>query len=633
MNCSNCNNEFNFIEGLKFCPYCGSRINMQFENAEDNLTAAKDKASIEDDSISGEAIGQEFAKKDFFKERAFKEDRIKINSFRKPPMKDKAFIEKILQDKDLEKNQLEEKISLENNIGDEAVVTEKGQDEKVVDQVNSPSTFHQSPSISETVEREEKITEGSIHDTLRMPPITNEMLEANQKEKNKRKNKTLSTLKRIFTSKLLIVGCLTVLVLGLVVYIGSAYLLNTKVDEAQIKKDLIGKTITLPKGTQFKVKEGSIKNLSIGERVFNDEDKVEYIDLTATLNDGKIEVSGVIQLSYKKADNNKWQLLDTITLKKDIVVKPVAGMEEAGIIEVLKNKTISLLNHEISLSDSMVTRIAVVERKPKYNEGKEKLSVEVIVDGGVLTAKGTINGELSFVDEKWVIDGDFNYDEEDFEIDLSKNLSEDVIVDEIKNRGDRQNVNHDSIFGGQSFLIDDEFTNSVTIESKELNDDKTELYLTVKKENESGMLKAILTAEYVFGVSLTDLSYYSNNGTTVDEVVVAELTRDMIVQSLSGAEIEGRRGVFWWDNNHRLTEDEAKTYQHDEILSKAGYQNNKYVYGQITYDDDGEQKTVDMVAIYYLTHDTVNGYQWQLDGVVSSESNRYKHYTKENIEE
>ena len=32
MNCSNCNNEFNFIEGLKFCPYCGSEINMQFEN-------------------------------------------------------------------------------------------------------------------------------------------------------------------------------------------------------------------------------------------------------------------------------------------------------------------------------------------------------------------------------------------------------------------------------------------------------------------------------------------------------------------------------------------------------------------------------------------------------------------------
>ena len=65
----------------------------------------------------------------------------------------------------------------------------------------------------------------------------------------------------------------------------------------------------------------------------------------------------------------------------------------------------------------------------------------------------------------------------------------------------------------------------------------------------------------------------------------------MIVASLSGAEIEGRRGVFWWDNNHKLTKDEAKTYQEDEeILSKAGYQNIKYAYGKITYDDDGDQR-------------------------------------------
>ena len=147
------------------------------------------------------------------------------------------------------------------------------------------------------------------------------------------------------------------------------------------------------------------------------------------------------------------------------------------------------------------------------------------------------------------------------------------------------------------------------------------------------MLKTILTGEYVFNVSLTNVSYSSSTKSKVEEVSVSDLTRDMIVASLSGAEIEGRRGVFWWDNNHKLTKDEAKTYQEDEILSKAGYQNIKYAYGKITYDDDGDQKTVDMVAIYYLTYDNDRGYEWKLDSVISSESSKYKHYNKDSIGE
>ena len=176
---------------------------------------------------------------------------------------------------------------------------------------------------------------GNIHDTLKMPVITDEMLKANQKEKKSNKS-SLRTLKRIFTNKILMVACLTVVFLGLVVYIGSTYLLNQKVDEGQIRKDILGRIIMLPKGTKFQVKEGYIKSISIGERSYDDNEKVEYIDLTATFNDGKIEFSGVLQLSYKKEGNNKWQLLDPIALKKEIVVKPVAGMEKAAIIEGLK---------------------------------------------------------------------------------------------------------------------------------------------------------------------------------------------------------------------------------------------------------------------------------------------------------
>ena len=56
MNCSNCNNEFNFIEGLKFCPYCGSKIGRQFVDLEeDHSTVTKEEASLKDNSLEGES--------------------------------------------------------------------------------------------------------------------------------------------------------------------------------------------------------------------------------------------------------------------------------------------------------------------------------------------------------------------------------------------------------------------------------------------------------------------------------------------------------------------------------------------------------------------------------------------------
>ncbi|NLZ49346.1 MAG: hypothetical protein GX895_11335 [Clostridiales bacterium] len=554
MICSNCNNEFNYIEGLKFCPYCGCEIGMQLVNVN-----AKE---------------------------------------------------------DLEKDIYEEKPSLENSLGDNFESNEKVQEEK---------------GVEETAAESEGFV-GNIHDTLRMPPITDEMLKINKKKRKKDKKSKLQAIKRFFTNKIVIISSLTVMVLALVIYIGSSYLLNQKVDEVQIQKDILGRIILLPKGTNFQVKEEYIKSISIGERVYNDEEKVEYIDLNATLNDGKIEVSGVFQLSYKKDNNRKWQLLDPVALKKDIIVKPVAGMEEAALLEELKKKNITLLGQQISLSDSMVTSIEIVERKPQFEEGKENILLSVSVDGGVLAAKGRVNSSFSFVDEKWIIDEGVSLNEESLEISLSEKLSEEAILKEVKSKGQRQNVKHDSIFGGQTFLVNDKFTQSTSIQSKALSDDKNQLYVSIKKENLAGSLKTILSVDYVFDVSLTKLTYNSNSEPKIEDVSVGDLTREMIVASLAGAEIEGRRGIFWWDNNHEITGDEAKTYKEDEILSKAGYKNIKYVYGKITYND-GEEKTVDMVAIYYLTYDNDNGYKWMLDSVVSSESSKYKHYSKENLGE
>lgn len=638
MNCSNCNNEFNFIEGLKFCPYCGSKIGRQFVDLEeDHPTVTKEEASLKDNSLEGESSIRELLGKDYFRERAFREDYLKKNTFRKAPLKSRVFMEGILQDKNFQKDIdfqeeiYEEKTSLEEVLEENFDFSESIQEKKVIEETDSLDIFQEGPSVSKTEGAGEEPYVGNINDTLKMPSITDQMLEMNKTEEKKPAKSTFLALRKLFKSKLVIVACLTVMVLSLVIYIGSAYLLNQKVEVGQIKKDMSGRTIVLPKGTKFQVKEEYIKSISLGQRAYNEKEKVEYIDLTAAFNDGKIEVTGVLQLAYKKEGNNKWRLLDSISLKKDIVVKPVAGMKEGKIIEEVKKQTISLFGQEIPLSDSSVTSIKVLDRDSQFQEGKENISLEIVVDGGILSAKGTANSSLIFAEEKWFLDGNLSLDEQTFEISLSENLSEDLILNAIKDEGKRENVKHDSIFGGQNFLINDKFTKSTSIQSKALSDNKNQLYVSVKKENVAGMLNTTLTGDYVFNVSLNQVNYNSNTESRVEEVSVGELTRDMIVSSLAGAVIEGRRGAFWWDNNHEITEGEAKSYEEDEILSKVGYQNIKYVYGKLTYDDDGDQKTVDMVAIYYLTYDNNSGYDWKLDSVISSESNRYRHYSKESI--
>ena len=301
MNCSNCNNEFNFIEGLKFCPYCGSKIGRQFVDLEeDHSTVTKEEASLKDNSLEGESSIRELLGKDYFRERAFREDYLKKNTFRKAPLKSRVFMEGILQDKNFQKD-----IDFQ---------------EEIYEETDSLDIFQEGPSVSKTEGAGEEPYVGNINDTLKMPSITDQMLEMNKTEEKKPAKSTFLALRKLFKSKLVIVACLTVMVLSLVIYIGSAYLLNQKVEVGQIKKDMSGRTIVLPKGTKFQVKEEYIKSISLGQRAYNEKEKVEYIDLTAAFNDGKIEVTGVLQLAYKKEGNNKWRLLDSISLKKDIVV-------------------------------------------------------------------------------------------------------------------------------------------------------------------------------------------------------------------------------------------------------------------------------------------------------------------------
>ena len=550
MNCNICNNEFKYIEGLKFCPYCGSKLNMQFIASEEEV----DKTEVEEVEILPEE---------------YKQETVETKA---------AYVDNVQQ------------------FGDEGTSKVK------------------------------------VHDTLEMPVITEDLITDYKRTKRRSGiSKFIYKLGRGVTSKVFIIPFFALIVLGLSGFLSYHFLLNSKVEEGHINVDIVGKTLVLPKGTNFEIQKSYIKDISIAGRLYNKEENTEYIDVNAILNNGNIEVKGTLQLAYIKEGKNQWKLMDKIQLKNDVAVKAVSGMEETKLVREIKKRKVSVVGEEVGLEDDIVIGLKVLQRSPNFEEGKEEALIEVLVDGGVLQAKGNFVASLSFFEENWIVSDMKVESDNEFEISLSETLSEEIILEQIKKKEQEEYVTHSSVFGGKSFLISDKYVFSTEIQSKSLDDSKKKLNISLKRNSKAGVLSAALSADYTFKTSLKALVLENNTKSVADEVSVNSLSKDGIAASLSNVEMEGRSDFFWWSYNHKLTESEAKTFKLDEILTKAGYKNINYVYGDLTYNEGNRAKTVSVVAIYYLLYDNSKGYQWKLDSLISSESTKYNYYSKEAV--
>lgn len=158
-----------------------------------------------------------------------------------------------------------------------------------------------------------------------MPVITDKQINKYKKEK---KFKLLKKSKVIIT-------ILTIFFLISIGGFGYIFLVGRPVDEGKIKEDIINKTITLPKGTKFDIKEGYIKSLSIKERNTKKKEK-DDIKVEITLNNGIIEVNTLLLLQYVYTGNNVWKINDKVQLYGNTVVKPLVGMDENQILNEVK---------------------------------------------------------------------------------------------------------------------------------------------------------------------------------------------------------------------------------------------------------------------------------------------------------
>lgn len=556
MNCNICNNEFKYIDGLKFCPYCGSKLNIQFVAS--------------DDEEGGN-----------------------------------------------------------NQYGDTTIEEPRQEQEKAGQSVESSEKAE-----NDVVDGEVEKVRKKLHDTLEMPPITDEDIKKDKKlRRSLRRTQILSAAKRAITSKKFIIFLSAILVLGLAAFLTVNLFNNKSVDEVRIRQDIAGKTIILPKGGSFEIKKDYIQDIKIAAVTPDKNNKqLEYLDVKMIFNNKSIEVKGTFKLTYKHESKNQWKLNDKIMLNNDVVVKPVAGMEEAKLIDELKKQKISVAEEDLALGDGSVKSLKVLQRTPNFDAGTETVLVGVTVDSGIITSAGNVTASLSFADESWKLASVSRSSDQDFKLALSRSISDDSILAQIKKKPLQENVTYPTVFGGREFAVSDKFTKSMKVTEKNFDEAKKLLSVSVRRENAAGVINSTLTTNYSLSVSMNGMVLSSNSKSKVEAVTVADISKDSIAPMLVGAEMKMGSQFLWWSESHTITADEAKTLKISKIVTRKDVQNARYVYGDISYKDGKKVKTASIVAIFLVSGDGSGGYAWKLDSVISSESDQYQYYRQDVIE-
>lgn len=472
---------------------------------------------------------------------------------------------------------------------------------------------------------EESRDEEEKFDTLKMPRITpKDIMRYNR-------HRFFTSLRKNLLQRKVVIPIVTAFLFIAVGVVGYKFLMAKPVDEGRIKEDLIGKIVTLPKGTNIEIKKGYIKSLSVNSRATDKNNSQDTIKVSVTLNNGSVEVKTMLSMLYVNAGKNQWDLKGKIGLVGDAVVKPVAAMDEKQFLDQLKKQNVTIGDVTQALNGGTIKSLAISKRTLDLKNEKEEILVDLGIDSGLVTAKGTIKCELSFGNEVWGIATVDRNSTDDFVLALSPSFSDDKALESIKAAGLDETVTSPDLFSGKGFNLKDSFTKNITVAAKKFDEQTGKLAVTAKRENTAGEIKSTLQTDYSFQLSLSKMTLINKSKTTVTSATVANMANDLIISTITSVAIEGANFLFWFPDNHVITSDEAKTFKLDEILSQKGLQNVKYVYGSITYMDANKPKTSSVVAIYSLAYDASKGYTWKIDKIVGEDSPNYKTYSKASI--
>ncbi len=458
--------------------------------------------------------------------------------------------------------------------------------------------------------------------TQEMPAITDEVIKKDKREK------FVASIKKTFMHRKVIIPIISLLVIIVVVALAYSFFIIKPVDEVRIKEDLLGEVVTLPKGTKIKINENNMKNLTINSSSIDK--SRDDVKIALTLNNGVIEAKAILSLEYINEDKSEWKFNKQVSLDSVTSVKPVMVMNGKKLMSELNKRSVTIDSAEVALGGQDVKKLAISLRTPDLENGKEEVLLEVSIDSGLIAISGKIKCKLIFENENWKIDTISRNSNDDFKSVLSPTFSDDRVLKAIREQGMDETVSYSNFFGGKGFAVKDNFTNSIKIYSKKFDAQKGRLTVTAKRKNVSGEIRSVLSTNYIFSISLSKTSLLNRSKTVVDSGTINKVSTEVIIPTIANAEIEGSNLFFWWSNNHKITTEEAKTFKNNEILSKKGFENIKYVYGSITSIDEknDNNKNISFVALYFLVYDNTKGYNWKLDKIVGEDSPNYKDYSK-----
>ena len=487
---------------------------------------------------------------------------------------------------------------------------------------------------NENISKEDTLTK--IHeDTQPMPAITDKDIKKYNMNKFFSKfkkpdiNKFFSRLKKPDMNLKVIIPMIALLIVIAGGVFAYTFFIVKPVDAAMVKEDLMGKVITLPKGTIIKISKDYMKSFSINSR--NTDKKKDEIKVALTLNNGTIEAKTMMSIVYTSEGNNKWKLNEKIVLEGVTAIKPVVGIDETNFLAGLKKLNINISDQPVALGGQEVKNLVINLKTPDLENGKEEIQVKVSMDSGLLATNGNIKCKLVFQNENWMISTIEKNSNDDFILALSPTFSDEKVIEAIRKKGMEETVSYPSFFAGKGFTVKDSFTKNISISGKRFDVPKGVLYVNAKRENKAGEIKSVLSTGYTFSISFTQIALTDQTKTTVSSGTINNVASPLIISTIANVEIEGSNLFFWFSNNHKITTEEAKTFKTDKIVFSKNSENIKYVYGSVKYTNGKKNKSVSLsfVALYFLVYDETKGYNWKLDKIIGEDSPNYKAYSNE----
>lgn len=236
--------------------------------------------------------------------------------------------------------------------------------------------------------------------------------------------------------------------------------------EKKIKEDLIETSSS----TNLLSEGEKIVSVKIKNRKTDKKQKYDYVICDVKTEKGNISYEKEVDVTYYKFDNG-WSIQDvTVNEKKDWIIEPLAGGDEEQIKESVISQTVSNGEETWDIESDEISKISIKEQDTDLQEGKDTVTIEIVLNGEVEDAEGILKAEYEF-DEKWKLKS--LEAQKSFQIkdnaEKALNIDEDGLISELEGQmvsfGETK-----TDFGNGSSIIDNSTKQEIEIHSTDISE-------------------------------------------------------------------------------------------------------------------------------------------------------------------